>query len=169
VKRVRYWLEWFLLSLFSPLIPMLPLSLLRRFADFAGAVVYRLDSRSRAVAIANLEAAFGSELDVHRREHIAKRSIQIFARSFLELFWTRRLTPQNVEQFISFEDPRRFQEMLNDPLPVIGSHPISEISSGVARFLPFAVTQAVFSRSDSRMTALRSSFASFAKSRATPR
>jgi KDO2-lipid IV(A) lauroyltransferase len=123
VKRVRYWLEWFLLSLFSPLIPMLPLSLLRRLADFAGAVVYRFDSRSRAVAIANLEAAFGSELDVHRREHIAKRSIQVFARSFLELFWTRRLTPQNVEQFISFEDPRRFQEMLNDPLPVIGITP----------------------------------------------
>jgi Kdo2-lipid IVA lauroyltransferase/acyltransferase len=88
----------------------------------AGAMVYRFDSRSRAVALANLEAAFGRELDFHRREYIARRSIQVFARSFLELFWTQRLTTQNVEQFISFED-RRFQEMANGQVPVIGITP----------------------------------------------
>jgi Kdo2-lipid IVA lauroyltransferase/acyltransferase len=123
MKRLRYWLEWFLLSFFSPLIPMLPLSLLRRLADFAGAVMYRFDSRSRTVALANLEAAFGPELDPDRRKQIARRSIQVFARSFLELFWTRRLTAQNVEQFISFEDPRMFQEMLDSEEPVIGITP----------------------------------------------
>jgi KDO2-lipid IV(A) lauroyltransferase len=123
MKRFRYWLEWFLLSFFSPLIPMLPLSLLRHLADLAGAVMYRFDSRSRTVALANLEAAFGSELDAGRRKQIARRSIQVFARSFLELFWTRRLTAQNVEQFISFEDPRMFQEMLDSKEPVIGITP----------------------------------------------
>jgi Kdo2-lipid IVA lauroyltransferase/acyltransferase len=123
MKRLRYWLEWFSVSLFSPFVSMLPLSLLRRLADFAGAAVYRFDSKSRAVALANLEAAFGQELDLRQREYIAKRSIQVFARSFLELFWTRRLTPQNVEQFISFEDPPRFQEMLDADLPVIGITP----------------------------------------------
>ena len=85
--------------------------------------MYRFDSRSRTVALANLEAAFGSELDPGWREQIARRSIQVFARSFLELFWTRRLTAQNVEQFISFEDPRRFQEMLDSEIPVIGITP----------------------------------------------
>jgi Kdo2-lipid IVA lauroyltransferase/acyltransferase len=123
VKRLRYWLEWFSVSLFSPFIQMLPLSLLRHLADFAGSLVYRFDSRSRTVALSNLEAAFGTALDPHRREHIAKRSIQVFARSFLELFWTRRLTSRNVEQFISFEDPRKFQEMLDSDIPVIGITP----------------------------------------------
>jgi KDO2-lipid IV(A) lauroyltransferase len=123
VKQFRYWLEWFSVSLLSPFISNLPLSLLRRLADFAGAVVYRFDSRSRAVALANLEAAFGPEMDLRRREYIARRSMQVFARSFLELFWTPRLTRENVEQFISFEDPRRFQEMLDSQVPVIGITP----------------------------------------------
>jgi Kdo2-lipid IVA lauroyltransferase/acyltransferase len=123
MKRFRYWLEWFLLSFFSPLIPMLPLPLLRRLADLAGAVMYRFDSRSRTVALVNLEVAFGSELDPGQRKQIARRSIQVFARSFLELFWTRRLTAQNVEQFITFEDPGMFQEMLDSETPVIGITP----------------------------------------------
>ena len=85
--------------------------------------MYRFDSRSRTVALVNLEVAFGSELDPGQRKQIARRSIQVFARSFLELFWTRRLTAQNVEQFISFEDPRMFQEMLDSEEPVIGITP----------------------------------------------
>jgi Kdo2-lipid IVA lauroyltransferase/acyltransferase len=132
-------------------------------------MVYWFDSRSRAVAFANLEAAFGSELDLHRREYIARRSIQVFARSFLELFWTQRLTTQNVEQFISFEDPRRFQEMANGQVPVIGITPHFGNFEWVAHFLLFEVTEALFSHSDSRMIASRSSFAGFGKSQATLR
>ena len=85
--------------------------------------MYRFDSRSRTVALVNLEVAFGSELDPGQRKQIARRSIQVFARSFLELFWTRRLTAQNVEQFITFEDPGMFQEMLDSETPVIGITP----------------------------------------------
>jgi Kdo2-lipid IVA lauroyltransferase/acyltransferase len=86
-------------------------------------MVYRFDSRGRATALSNLDAAFGSELNPLQRDYIARRSFQVFARSFLELFWTPRLTAKNIGQFVSFEDPSKFQELLDGALPVIGITP----------------------------------------------
>jgi lauroyl/myristoyl acyltransferase len=58
VKKIRYWLEWFFVSRFAWLVPMIPLAVLRILADFAGTVFYLVERRSRAEALANLEAAF---------------------------------------------------------------------------------------------------------------
>jgi hypothetical protein len=41
---------------------MIPLAFLRILADFAGTVFYLVEPRSRAVALANLEAVFGDEM-----------------------------------------------------------------------------------------------------------
>lgn len=94
--------------MFARLVPTLPLSLARHLADFAGWLFYLFDRRSRAVALANLEAAFGPEMSVQWRRQVTKRSIQVFARSFLELFWTPRLNRENLEKFICFEKTRSF-------------------------------------------------------------
>ena len=123
VKRVRYWIEWLLVSFFGRLVSALPLRLLQKIADVAGSLVYWADAKGRAVALANLEVACGSEFSVKQRRHIAKRSLQVFGRNFLELFWTTRMTKDNVDKFISFEDPERFRELIESDVPIIAISP----------------------------------------------
>jgi lauroyl/myristoyl acyltransferase len=98
VKKFRYWLEWFFVSFFAWLIPMIPLAVLRVLADLAGTIFYLADRRSRAVALANLKAVFGAEMSEERRRQVARESLQLFACTFLELFWTPRLNRKNVEK-----------------------------------------------------------------------
>jgi KDO2-lipid IV(A) lauroyltransferase len=119
VKKIRYWFEWFLVSFFAKLIPLMPLKAVRALAGVAGTLVYHFDWKSRSVALANLEAAFGNDLNPNERRRIAKRSLQIFGQSFLELFWTPRLNPNNVETFIRFENPETFRALRDKGTPTI--------------------------------------------------
>ena len=68
-KELRYWFEWLGLALCARIIPLLPLALLRLLADLAGWLAFHLDSKGRAVALANLQAAFGDERDLRCVSH----------------------------------------------------------------------------------------------------
>jgi Kdo2-lipid IVA lauroyltransferase/acyltransferase len=122
LKRLRYWLEWFSVKIFAGITPLLPLVVVRGLARLAGAAVYRLDRKSRAVALANLEAAFADGLDQITRERIACQSLQVFGRAFLELFWTPRLNKRNIRDYISFEDITRFNELIARPSIMVTCH-----------------------------------------------
>jgi KDO2-lipid IV(A) lauroyltransferase len=121
-KKLRYWFEYIFIALFARIVPLLPLRLLHGLAATLGWLVYYLDRRSRLVALANLEAAFGDQYTPGERARIARRSVQAFGRSFLELFWTPRLNRQNIHRFVRFADEKRFEAMLNTKQehPVIG-------------------------------------------------
>lgn len=103
-KELRYWLEWLGVALCVRIIPLLPLALLRLLADIAGWLLFHLDRKSRAVALANLQAVFGEEKDLLDRRTIVCRSFQLLGRSFLELFWTPRLNASNLDRNLYFED-----------------------------------------------------------------
>jgi lauroyl/myristoyl acyltransferase len=103
-KELRYWFEWFGVALCVRIIPLLPLALLRQLADIAGWLAFHLDRKSRAVALSNLEAVFGEEKNLLERRAIARRSVQLFGRSVLELFWTPRLNARNLDRYLYFED-----------------------------------------------------------------
>jgi KDO2-lipid IV(A) lauroyltransferase len=120
VKKFRYWLEYIGVCAAIRIVPLLPLGFLRVLADSAGWLFYHLDRKGRQVALANLEAAFGDKYTFKERERIARRSIQVFARSFLELFWTPRITPDNVGKYITIEDEKLLQSLLSTQ----GSRPI---------------------------------------------
>jgi KDO2-lipid IV(A) lauroyltransferase len=123
VKRVRYWIEWLLVRLFGRLVQALPFAVVQKVGDIAGSLVFWADSKGRAVALSNLETAFGSTLDGNQRRRIAKRSLQVFGRNFIELFWTSRLTAGNIDKFISFEDPERLRELVDSDVPFIAITP----------------------------------------------
>ncbi len=123
VKRVRYWIEWLLVSIFGGLVRALPFAVVQKIGSVAGSLVFWADSRGRAVALANLKVVFGSVLSLNQRRHIARRSLQVFGRNFLELFWTTRLTSGNVDKFISFEDPERLRELVQSDVPFIAITP----------------------------------------------
>jgi KDO2-lipid IV(A) lauroyltransferase len=123
VKRLRYQIEYFCVALFGRIIRALPFRVVQKLGDIAGALVFWADHRGRTVALANLSAVFGSELNLGQRHRIAKRSLQVFARNFLQLFWTPNLTPGNVGKFITFEDPAKFREVVEYGGPIIAITP----------------------------------------------
>src|ERR1700751_2686786 len=122
IKRFRYWLQIFSVALFARIITLAPLRLLHGLASVLGWLVYHLDRRSRLVALANLEAAFGNQYTSKERERISRRCVQAFAPSFLELFWSPRVNRQNIHRFVRFAAEKRFEAMLstNREQPVIG-------------------------------------------------
>jgi lauroyl/myristoyl acyltransferase len=72
-----------------------------------GSLAYLADSRGRHTAHENLRAAFGNLYTPKQRASIARKSYQNFARTFLDLFWARSLTPGNWEKHvqIQLDDP----------------------------------------------------------------
>ena len=109
-KKLRYWFEWLGVALCVRIIRLLPLALLRLLADLGGWLAFALDRKGRAVALANLQAAFGEERNLSDRKRIARRSLQLFGRSFLELFWSARLNANNLDRFLYFEDDSAVKE-----------------------------------------------------------
>lgn len=67
------------------------------------------DRRGRAVALANLEVAFGSSLSILQRRRIARESFQHFARAMLDFLWSPRLTREKLSRYIELEN---FEETL---------------------------------------------------------
>ncbi len=102
-RRVRYRLEFAGLWLVSRLVPLLPFALVRRLAAGLGSLVFLADGHGRRVALANLDAVFGSGKSPAEKRRIARASYAQFARTMLELFWARNLTAENYTRYCRME------------------------------------------------------------------
>lgn len=100
-KQFRYRLEYFACRLLAGLIPRLPRRACLALSRVLGALYYRLDARSRGVALENVRLALGAT--PARCEAIARASFANFARALLDLFWARNLTPENLADHLTLE------------------------------------------------------------------
>jgi len=108
VKKIRLALESKLVGAAVWLLPRLPRWLILGAASVIGTVAYTFDVRGRRTALTNLHAAFDKDgLTEVQARRIACASYQTFARTFLDLFWSARLTKDNFREFIEirYEDP----------------------------------------------------------------
>ncbi len=110
-KKIRYRLEWLGCQLLAHLVPLLPRRSCVTLANFAGVLAYRLDARGRAVALANLEAAFGARYDEAARRRIAQASYCHFTRTMFSLFWSSRLRGDNFEKYFTLENVGVLQKL----------------------------------------------------------
>ena len=94
-KKIRFSLEAAGLRLLAWGVPKLSRLSCVHLSNAVGELGFRLDSRGRAVALANIECAFPETTDAQRRE-IARASYRNFVRSMLDLFWSPRLTTQEL-------------------------------------------------------------------------
>jgi lauroyl/myristoyl acyltransferase len=99
-KSFRYRLEWVLCGLLANGIPILPRRACVLLANVVGSLAFYLDSRGRAVALANLKAVFKGRYSEAERRVIARRSYQNFVRTMVDLFWARRLNAKNWRDYI---------------------------------------------------------------------
>jgi Kdo2-lipid IVA lauroyltransferase/acyltransferase len=102
-KLIRYRLERWGCLLITRIIPHLPRWVCLRLAKSVGSVMWRIDKRSRAVALANLETVFGRTLSAEVKRTIGLASFQNFARTMLDLFWSMRLTHKNHAKWFQIE------------------------------------------------------------------
>lgn len=83
------------------LLPRLPRGCILALARGIGTLAYLLDGRGRRTALENLRVVFGEEFSMQRRAEIARGSYQNFARTFLDLFWSARLTRENWPEYVT--------------------------------------------------------------------
>ena len=102
-KQIRYRLEYIGCVTLAGLIPLLPRRACVRLADILGDAFYRLDRRSRAVALDNLRLTLSATHDPAARERIARTSFRNFARAMLDLFWARNLSHENFSRYLRVE------------------------------------------------------------------
>lgn len=90
------------------LLPRLPRSAILAFSRGIGSLAYFLDTRGRQTALENLRVAFPTEYSADERRRIARKSYQIFARTFIDLFWSSALTSATWQQHVSIHlcDPQ---------------------------------------------------------------
>jgi Kdo2-lipid IVA lauroyltransferase/acyltransferase len=118
-KRIRYRLEWLALKGAAKIVPLLSRNACYRLAQVTGALAATLDRAGRRVALSNLQVAFGDELSPGRRAGIVRESYQHFARTMLDLFWSPRLTSQNISQYVELKNMELWREELKPGHPVI--------------------------------------------------
>lgn len=99
-----------LLILFPPLILLiglfriLPIGWVRRFADFSGKYFFKLATKSRSWALANLERVYGDELTESDRENIALSSfIEVLKGFFDYMAYSHVKNPKKYFQLINVE------------------------------------------------------------------
>lgn len=78
----------------------MPRRVILGFANIIGALASVLDKRGRRTAQQNLHAAFKGTLSEQEIRRITRGSYQTFARTFLDLFWSAKLTATNWPKYV---------------------------------------------------------------------
>ena len=102
-KRIRYRLEAAALRLLAWGVPQMSRGRCARLANTLGSLAFHLDRRGRAVALANVECAFGEKISPSERATIVERSYQNFARTMLDLFWSPALLAPGNKPWIRYD------------------------------------------------------------------
>jgi lauroyl/myristoyl acyltransferase len=100
---MRNRIEWLALALAMKIVPVLPRSVCYAIGRILGTLAYLFHGNGRRVALANLEAALGTELTEKERRMIAQQSYHTFATTLVDLLWSSRLTRQNFRRYIEVE------------------------------------------------------------------
>ena len=107
-KKFRHRAEWLGIRAMANLIPLLPRRLNYLIADAFGAAASFIHFAGRAVALSNLETAL-PQMPPGRRSQLVRQSYQHFARAMADLFWSPRLTSENLHRIFDLEDLERLK------------------------------------------------------------
>ena len=102
-KEFRHRLEEWGCAFLASALPRLSRTACVRLAHGLGALAFIVDRRGRAVALGNIECAFGDHLTPAQRAAMARASYQNFLRTMLDLFWAGALTPANFRDCMKAE------------------------------------------------------------------
>ena len=101
--RLRFRLEHGLLAAAEGAIPCLPLGAVRVGGAGLGTVAWALDGRGRRTIRANLQMALGASRSPAELRQLERANYRNFARTFLELFWGRRLRAEHWDRYFELQ------------------------------------------------------------------
>jgi KDO2-lipid IV(A) lauroyltransferase len=107
VKKLRYKLEYLLCRFLFATVPWLPRPIVVALANAGGALAFGLLRFERRVALANLDIVYDDEKSPVEKRRIARRSFQNFALTALDLFWTSRLSHEQIRRLVDFDGESR--------------------------------------------------------------
>lgn len=107
-KALRHRSEWLFLRSLELLAPLFPRWYLHWLAQLGGAAAAYLHVPGRRVALSNLAVALPDSTPAERRR-LVRESYQNFARTMADLFWSRRLTTENLHEIFDLTDLERLQ------------------------------------------------------------
>ena len=108
-KTMRHRAEWLIIRALAHVIPVMPRRICHCLADVVGALAAIVHRPGRRVALGNLEACFGPQLSLRRRREFVRQSYQYFARAMADLFWSPRLTRENLSAIFDLADLERLK------------------------------------------------------------
>jgi Kdo2-lipid IVA lauroyltransferase/acyltransferase len=111
-KKIRYRIEWLALKAVATVIPLLSRKVCYWLAQCIGTLAARFDRRNHAVALSNLQTAYGDALSRARRAELVRESYQHFARTVVDLFWSPSLTRENYSRYIDVVNLELVQEAM---------------------------------------------------------
>lgn len=109
-KKVRYRGEALVVHGLARMIPALPRPVCQFVAAVVGTIAAHVHLPGRRVALENIELAFGPALSPSARRKLVRQSYRHFARAMADLFWSPRLTSENIAQFIDLSQLARLKE-----------------------------------------------------------
>lgn len=136
-KKLRHRIEWVVIRGMANLIPRLPRRLAHFLADLLGGAAAFVHWPGRKVALSNLEVAL-PELTPAERRRVTVESYRHFARAMADLFWSPRLTRENLHRIFDLEDLERLQRGAGADRAVIFAAPHYGGFEAIAVVLGFA-------------------------------
>lgn len=100
LRILRFPAETSLLYVAATVFPWLPRQAIVGMANFFGDVACSLNVGVRRIALANLECAFGSEIDQNGKESIVRGSFRNFALVVLDMFWFSKFTARRLARWV---------------------------------------------------------------------
>ena len=148
MKAIRHRAEWLVVRALAMLVPCLPRRVCHWLADGFGAIASLVHVPGQRVASQNLKAAFGSEISVAQRKRLVRQSYQQFTRAMADLFWSPRLTEENLSAIFDLADVERLKRERGTDRGVIfaclhyGGFEWIALALGLSGFKCTVVTQA---------------------------
>ena len=102
-KDLRHRLEEWGCGFLARWLPRLSRRRCVRLGNGLGALAFLVDWRGRAVALGNIECAFGARFTHEQRIAMARASYQSFVRTMLDLFWAGALSSANFRDWMKVE------------------------------------------------------------------
>ena len=107
-KAIRYRAEWLYVRSLEILVPLFPRGFWRFVAKIGGAAASYIHLPGRRVALSNLALAL-PELSRAERRRIVRESYEHFSQAMADLFWSPRLTTENLHEIFELEDLERLK------------------------------------------------------------
>ncbi|MEI6085487.1 MAG: hypothetical protein WCS70_14475 [Verrucomicrobiota bacterium] len=102
-KRLRFAIECAVLNAFAWLVPKFPRRFVRATGRTLGTLIYWLVPSARRIALQNLDIVFGDTRSLADKRRITRESLRNAGATLLTLFWSSRLTRENISPLIDVD------------------------------------------------------------------